>query len=296
VDGKQARRLAASSPLGQLFDHGCDAVCAALSGVFVSALCQTGATWLALAVFLMHIVPFFVSNWEETQTGMMRFGAIGVTEGQFLIIFIMLLSAVTGSWIWSYKFVVLGHSLRVVHFFVGVGLFGLIFAMWDTAVVVRRYWASNPTVDSTKGKWALAQFFLLVGLGTAWICATYHTVFQTHPALIFLTIGFLFCYLVSRLIISKVTHGPYAKVFPVLYPFPLILAHALCTQCTGRPVIVHPLYVAVAYFALVMAVYLHFIHGAITEITTFLGIQCFHLPKPSAAPVASSTDSRPKVQ
>lgn len=26
VDGKQARRTGTSSPLGQLFDHGCDAV------------------------------------------------------------------------------------------------------------------------------------------------------------------------------------------------------------------------------------------------------------------------------
>lgn len=27
IDGKQARRTRSSSPLGQLFDHGCDALC-----------------------------------------------------------------------------------------------------------------------------------------------------------------------------------------------------------------------------------------------------------------------------
>ena len=31
IDGKQARRTMSSSPLGQLFDHGCDAICCVLN-------------------------------------------------------------------------------------------------------------------------------------------------------------------------------------------------------------------------------------------------------------------------
>lgn len=38
VDGKQARRTGTSGPLGQLFDHGCDAmVCTLACGIFFQA-------------------------------------------------------------------------------------------------------------------------------------------------------------------------------------------------------------------------------------------------------------------
>ena len=37
IDGKQARRTGSSSPLGQLFDHGCDAI---TTSVVISMFCQ----------------------------------------------------------------------------------------------------------------------------------------------------------------------------------------------------------------------------------------------------------------
>ncbi len=37
IDGKQARRTGSSSPLGQLFDHGCDSFS---TSFFVLAICQ----------------------------------------------------------------------------------------------------------------------------------------------------------------------------------------------------------------------------------------------------------------
>lgn len=52
IDGKQARRTKTSSPLGQLFDHGCDSFSVAF---FMLAICQ--ATKLEKEeVFLIFIV------------------------------------------------------------------------------------------------------------------------------------------------------------------------------------------------------------------------------------------------
>jgi hypothetical protein len=90
IDGKQARRTGSSSPLGQLFDHGtrsrslphaahgggdvtpdaprwagCDALCAMMSGLLVANMVQAGPTFYALGWLLIHIVPFYMSNWEE---------------------------------------------------------------------------------------------------------------------------------------------------------------------------------------------------------------------------------------
>lgn len=40
IDGKQARRTQSSSPLGQLFDHGCDAFSVSFIIIGVSAAAQ----------------------------------------------------------------------------------------------------------------------------------------------------------------------------------------------------------------------------------------------------------------
>ena len=45
IDGKQARRTNSSSPLGQLFDHGCDALVTLLCLVTVAATMRLGASW-----------------------------------------------------------------------------------------------------------------------------------------------------------------------------------------------------------------------------------------------------------
>lgn len=69
IDGKQARNIKASSPLGQLFDHGCDS----FSLTFVAlAVCE--ATKLrSTQVFLLFMVLFCLfrpANWDSSlQTG-----------------------------------------------------------------------------------------------------------------------------------------------------------------------------------------------------------------------------------
>jgi ethanolaminephosphotransferase len=64
IDGKQARRTGSSSPLGQLFDHGCDALTTTIVACSVhSAMGFRGA--FSVVVHTLHLGPFFVSNWEE---------------------------------------------------------------------------------------------------------------------------------------------------------------------------------------------------------------------------------------
>lgn len=57
VDGKQARRTGQSSPLGQLFDHGCDAV---NSNIFLYLTLQSNRTGPTFVYFMM-ILGAFVS-------------------------------------------------------------------------------------------------------------------------------------------------------------------------------------------------------------------------------------------
>lgn len=72
MDGKQARRTGSSSPLGLLFDHGCDAI----NSVFGSANWMIGMAlhpvkdaWLCWSILFGPYALFYVGTWEEHYTG-----------------------------------------------------------------------------------------------------------------------------------------------------------------------------------------------------------------------------------
>ena len=69
LDGKQARRTGSSSPLGQLFDHGCDCLaCLAQTGAAAS-LHHFGPCFLGLWSIIILPSGFFLAQWEEYHTG-----------------------------------------------------------------------------------------------------------------------------------------------------------------------------------------------------------------------------------
>lgn len=72
MDGKQARRTRSSSPLGVLFDHGCDAV----NSIFGSAnwmismaLHPSRDSWLCWSILFGPYGLFYVATWEQFYTG-----------------------------------------------------------------------------------------------------------------------------------------------------------------------------------------------------------------------------------
>lgn len=88
VDGKQARRTKSSSPLGQLFDHGCDALCTAViawNGVQAVGMGESREAFLVISTLL---VAFLMAQWEEMHTHSLstNVGGIGVTEGQVFLV------------------------------------------------------------------------------------------------------------------------------------------------------------------------------------------------------------------
>ncbi|XP_017837549.1 cholinephosphotransferase 1 isoform X1 [Drosophila busckii] len=131
IDGKQARRTNTSSPLGELFDHGCDSISTVFVALSACISCQLGhyPNWLFFQCFCA-IALFYCAHWQTYVSGTMRFGRIDVTEAQFSIIGIHLISAVLGPEIWLTKipiagvswnytilvFITFGYTLNVINF------------------------------------------------------------------------------------------------------------------------------------------------------------------------------------
>ena len=74
IDGKQARRTNTSTPLGEFFDHGCDAV--SIFFVSVAAMCATGMhdhPYAILFFILLILELTFVYHWQTYVCGTLHF-------------------------------------------------------------------------------------------------------------------------------------------------------------------------------------------------------------------------------
>jgi ethanolaminephosphotransferase len=103
VDGKQARRTKSSSPLGQLFDHGCDSFSVTFLILTVAQATKFGVDRdILFAVVSAVYLLFWISNWTEYHTKVLRthVANIGVTEVELIIIAVLIVSGVFGQNIW----------------------------------------------------------------------------------------------------------------------------------------------------------------------------------------------------
>ena len=104
VDGRQARRTGSSSPLGQLFDHGCDCLVSSLLATALAVTLNLSATPLALTFLFAGQVPFFLGQWCEHHTNVLHtnlFGLFGTTEAQLAVIAVFLTTAYCGQSVWD---------------------------------------------------------------------------------------------------------------------------------------------------------------------------------------------------
>lgn len=75
IDGKQARRIGLSGPLGELFDHGLDSYTAALIPACLYSI--FGRVYPSVEPLRMYYVVwmvffnFFISHWEKYLTGVL---------------------------------------------------------------------------------------------------------------------------------------------------------------------------------------------------------------------------------
>ena len=75
VDGKQARRTGSSSPLGELFDHGCDALSMVIVTIGCAIAMKLGQLpdWMVI-LSLGTAFLFYLAHWSAYVTGTVRFG------------------------------------------------------------------------------------------------------------------------------------------------------------------------------------------------------------------------------
>ncbi|KAF2146352.1 uncharacterized protein K452DRAFT_220062 [Aplosporella prunicola CBS 121167] len=94
VDGSQARRTRQSGPLGELFDHGVDAINTSLEVLLFAAAMNLGQGWKTVMTLFASLLTFYVQTWDEYHTHTLTLGLIsGPVEG---ILTLCVVYALTG--------------------------------------------------------------------------------------------------------------------------------------------------------------------------------------------------------
>lgn len=89
-----SRRTRQSGPLGELFDHGVDALNTSLEALLFAAAQNMGQSWYTVAVLFASLCTFYVQTWDEYHTKTLTLGIVnGPVEGILMIVFVF---AVTG--------------------------------------------------------------------------------------------------------------------------------------------------------------------------------------------------------
>lgn len=102
IDGKQARRTGMAGPLGEMFDHGCDAINVTLEVILAQAAFGYSRSWWTVASQAAAISNFYLSTWEEYHTGTLYLSAFsGPVEGILMICVMYAITALKGPAIWA---------------------------------------------------------------------------------------------------------------------------------------------------------------------------------------------------
>eukprot|EP00879_Flechtneria_rotunda_P007428 GHRR01007792.1.p1 GENE.GHRR01007792.1~~GHRR01007792.1.p1 ORF type:complete len:237 (+),score=48.01 GHRR01007792.1:315-1025(+) len=102
LDGKQARRTNSSSPLGQLFDHGCDALSVNLLLATIGCSLSIGCGWAHALGNLGVMFIWILAQWEEYHTSHMLYGNeyYGVLECNYTLALVHVVTFLLGPCFW----------------------------------------------------------------------------------------------------------------------------------------------------------------------------------------------------
>ncbi|KAK4200295.1 putative choline/ethanolaminephosphotransferase [Triangularia verruculosa] len=97
VDGTQARRTKQSGPLGELFDHGVDALNTSLEVLIFAASQNMGQGWKTVATLFASLLTFYVQTWDEYHTKTLTLGIVnGPVEGILILVGVYALTGYKG--------------------------------------------------------------------------------------------------------------------------------------------------------------------------------------------------------
>ncbi|KAJ3859246.1 Choline/ethanolaminephosphotransferase [Lentinula novae-zelandiae] len=297
ADGKQARRTGMAGPLGEMFDHGCDAMNTTLEAILVSQALNLGRSWWTLASQVATLANFYLTTWEEYHTGFLYLGVFsGPVEGILILVVMYMITGVYGPSFWDtpiLDFLHLSHIPLITNTLPNIGLnvsfmvfgaFGLAFNILSSYANVRTAMRASGK-STTKPLLLLLPFLFSAGIQVAWLNRGLFTIRNSALFIPFLCAwGLQFAHQVGRMILAHLTKTSF-PVWDWLWVTSLIGAvDANLPRIVGTsPIIQSTSLLTTLYvystFLISFIAYARFCVLVINDITNFMGIACFTVRK-----------------
>ncbi|KAJ8295963.1 putative CDP-alcohol phosphatidyltransferase class-I family protein C22A12.10 [Rhodotorula toruloides] len=303
IDGKQARRTGTSGPLGELFDHGCDALNTTLGCLLCASSLNLGLSWWTVASLIATHCNFMLTTWEEFHTGTLFLSAFsGPVEGILLIVAIFAVTGFKGPQFWdtgvltalglhpstnsllaSLPFQV--KDLPINDLFLCFSAIGLLF---NIVAAIHNVYLSLPAESRNilhlfRPLTRLSPYIIHTAAMLSWLHSRERLLLRTTLFIPFaLFWGISFAHHVQLLILAHLTKSP----FPAAWKHPLLLlavlaavdAHFGIVQ-TDKASVKHTV---LACLAIGTLVYAHFVWEVIGDICAFYDIGCLTIKRKPA--------------
>uniref|UniRef100_A0A7S3QKN7 Ethanolaminephosphotransferase n=1 Tax=Dunaliella tertiolecta TaxID=3047 RepID=A0A7S3QKN7_DUNTE len=288
IDGKQARRTRSSSPLGQLFDHGCDALSVHLlvSNAQVALASPCGPASAILSSLVM--MTWLLAHLEEYHTGQLMYsnGWLGVLEANYSLALLSFSSFLFGEQMWNTPLSSIapflpgdlldGYVLR--HVFFLASYMGCAALMCPQTIRILAGPTPSPLLSNAERgnkdiAWGsrIQQLLSLVGLlvlGAWWMAEDRKQLALGQCRMASNTFGISYSLVASQLIMTHMAKEPF-------YPFPWAYLFVGMGALNSTLHIVNGWLCAAVLCAVTVAAYLHYVSTVVVQVCQHLNISCF---------------------
>lgn len=228
TDGKQARRVGASGPTGELFDHGLDSWATVPFTVTVFSVFGRGefsvSAFRLLGILISVQIVFIVSHWEKYNTGVL-FLPWSYDLSQYGLALFYLLTWFVGYRYW--KFYIYGSFTFAEAFEIGFYLscfLSLVASLWNVygAYCVTKSGKQPSVYESVLPLFPSCALF---GASLYWAARSPALIADLDPRCFLWTMGVVFSNIACRLVVSQMTQTRAERCNFLLVPYVFV---AIC--------------------------------------------------------------------
>ncbi|CAH0717917.1 unnamed protein product, partial [Brenthis ino] len=275
LDGKQARRIGVSGPLGELFDHGLDSYI-----VFFIPYCLIsvfGRDEWSLPVFRGYLIllsvmlNFYISHWEKYNTGIL-YMPWGYDLSMWASTIIFLIPGMYGPAV--YKIYVIGNITLAQALEVAIhstGLFTTLpVAIYNVYLSYKNKTGKMyPLMEALRPIWPM---LIMTVTMTVWALKSPNDVLENNPRVFLFIFGTIFSNIASRLIVAEMTDQSCDTICWINIQLILTVTISLYLPQSET---------AVLYMFLIFTLFSHIHYGVcvVRQMCNHFGIKCFTVPK-----------------